>query len=417
MVNLQGTFNILFVLGVVISTHSHVVSAQGVFSVMDPKYGAVGDGAKDDTQAFTKAWADACSATTGIPKLVVPKGKTFFVGPTSFMGPCKAKNVTFELGGTIVAPENPAAWNTAKGGPGTWLVFNGVNGLLVNGGGVIDGRGKGWWEKSCSNTKHLGAPGCTKTQPAAINFWGTNGGQFRDITVQNSGMFHVTLLKLEGFEAYNIKINSPEDSPNTDGIHLQDVKQVTIADSQFRGGDDCVSIGDRSSFVYVRNCHCGPGHGVSIGSLGKNGAQADVEEIHVEKIEFVGTMFGARIKTYQGGKGYCRKISYKNSNFTNVMNPIFIDQFYWSTNKNEVGSAVSISDVTFEGLTGTTDVKTPTAISLSCSKLIPCSGIKISNVNLTPAVAGTKLTSNCTNAKGTILGKVEPAVTSLISSA
>ncbi|KAI3973275.1 hypothetical protein MKW92_048288 [Papaver armeniacum] len=128
-------------------------------------------------------------------------------------------------------------------------------------------------------------------------------------------------------------------------------------------------------------------------------------------------MFGARIKTYQGGKGYCRKISYKNSNFTNVMNPIFIDQFYWSTNKNEVGSAVSISDVTFEGLTGTTDVKTPTAISLSCSKLIPCSGIKISNVNLTPAEAGTKLTSNCTNAKGTILGKVEPAVTSLISSA
>ncbi|XP_026382967.1 polygalacturonase-like [Papaver somniferum] len=417
MVNLQGTFNNLFVLGVVISTHLHVVAAQGVFDVTDPKYGAVGDGKKDDTQAFTKAWADTCAATAGIPKLVVPEGKTFFVGPTSFMGPCKAKNVTFELGGTIVAPENPAAWNSAKGGPGTWLVFNGVTSLLVNGGGVIDGRRKGWWEKSCSNTKRLGAPGCTKTQPAAINFWGTSGGQFRDITVQNSGMFHVTLLKLEGFEAYNIKINSPEDSPNTDGIHLQDVKQVTIADSQFRGGDDCVSIGDRSSFVYVRNCHCGPGHGVSIGSLGKNGAQADVEEIHVEKIEFVGTMFGARIKTYQGGKGYCRKISYKNSNFTNVMNPIFIDQFYWSTNKNEVGSAVSISDVTFEGLTGTTDVKTPTAISLSCSKLIPCSGIKISNVNLTPAVAGTKLTSNCSNAKGTILGKVEPAVTSLISSA
>ncbi|KAI3987409.1 hypothetical protein MKX01_042413 [Papaver californicum] len=414
----MGTFNILFILGVVLSTHIHVAAAQGVFNVLD--YGAVGNGVKDDTQAFAKAWAATCAATTGIPKMVVPKGKTFFVGPTSFMGPCKAKNVTFELGGTIVAPENPAAWSTSKGGPGTWLVFNSVTGLLVNGGGVIDGRGKGWWEKSCHNNKHLNAPGCTKIQPAAINFWGTNGGSFRDITVTNSGMFHVTLLKLEGFEVYNVKINSPEESPNTDGIHTQDVKHVTIADSEFRGGDDCVSIGDRSSFVYVRNSHCGPGHGVSIGSLGKGGKQADVEEIHVERIKFVGTMFGARIKTYKGGKGYCRKISYKNSNFTNVMNPIFIDQFYLdvgvSASPNEV-SAVSISDVTFEGLTGTTDVRVPTAISVKCSKAIPCTGIKISNINLTPAVAGTKLTSNCSNAKGAILGKVEPAVTSLISSA
>ncbi|KAI3950957.1 hypothetical protein MKW92_021627 [Papaver armeniacum] len=347
----MGTFNILFVLGVVISTHLHVVVAQGVFDVTDPKYGAL-------------AWADTCAATAGIPKLVVPKGKTFYVGPTSFMGPCKAKNVTFELGGTIVAPQNPSAWDTAKGGSGTWIVFNGVTGLLVNGGGVFDGRGQGWWEK--------------------------------DITVQNSQMFHVTLLKLEGFEVYNVKINSPEDSPNTDGIHMQDVKQVTIADSQFRGGDDCVSIGDRSSFVYVRNCHCGPGHGVSIGSLGKGGKNADVEEIHVERIEFVGTMFGARIKTYKGGKGYCRKISYKNSNFTNVMNPIFIDQFYLD---------VGVSD-------------TPNAtITLKCSEAVPCTGIKMNNINLTPAVPGTKLTSNCSNAKGAILGKVEPAVTTLISSA
>ncbi|XP_026418951.1 polygalacturonase-like [Papaver somniferum] len=416
----MGTFDILFVLGVVISTHLHVVAAQGVFDVTDPKYGAVGDGKKDDTQAFTKAWADACAATAGIPKLVVPKGKTFYVGPTSFMGPCKAKNVTFELGGTIVAPQNPSAWDTAKGGSGTWIVFNGVTGLLVNGGGVFDGRGQGWWEKSCHQNRHLNAPGCTKIQPAAVNFWGTSGGAFRDITVTNSPMFHVTLLKLEGFEVYNVKINSPEDSPNTDGIHTQDVKQVTIADSQFRGGDDCVSIGDRSSFVYVRNCHCGPGHGVSIGSLGKGGKNADVEEIHVERIEFVGTMFGARIKTYKGGKGYCRKISYKNSNFTNVMNPIFIDQFYLDVGVSDTPnavSAVSISDVTFEGLTGTTDVKVPAAITLKCSEAVPCTGIKMNNINLTPAVPGTKLTANCSNAKGAILGKVEPAVTGLISSA
>ncbi|KAI3976302.1 hypothetical protein MKX01_021844 [Papaver californicum] len=68
---------------------------------------------------------------------------------------------------------------------------------------------------------------------------------------------------------------------------------------EIAGGYDCVSIRDKISYVYVRNYHCGPGHRVSIGSIGSGGTEAKVEEIHVENIKFVGTMFGCRIKTYQ----------------------------------------------------------------------------------------------------------------------
>ncbi|RZC48002.1 hypothetical protein C5167_040934 [Papaver somniferum] len=403
----MGSKNILLIFGLIISTYIHVASARGVFNVM--KFGAVGDGIRDDTQAFLKAWAATCGEHKGTPKMLVPRRRTFLVGPVDFIGPCKAINVTVEIGGTIVAPLSTRAW--AKD-VHTWLKFNNIHGLTVNGHGVIDARGKAWWEQSCHNLKHQNQPGCTSLQPAAINFWGTNAGTFRDMTVKNAAMFHVTLLGLDGFEVHNININSPEDTPNTDGIHTQNVKHVTISDSQFRSGDDCVSIGDKSSYVYVRNCHCGPGHGVSIGSLGSGGTDAQVEEIHVENIKFVGTMFGCRIKTYQGGKGYCRAVTFKHSNFTNVLNPLYIDQHYFSNSPVET-SAVRISDVTFDDLRGTTDIRTPSAISMKCSNVVACTGLKFNNIHLTPAKPGTKLVSTINNAHGAVLGRVEPPLVGL----
>ncbi|KAI3840974.1 hypothetical protein MKW92_049066 [Papaver armeniacum] len=406
--------NIVFLIfGVVIATHIHDVVAQGVFNVLDS--GAKGDGKTDDTQAFIKAWDATCKEPTGIPKMVIPKGRSFLVMPTTFPGPCKAKNISVELAGTILAPESPKAW--AGKDSGGWIIFANIAGLKVYGGGVIDGRGKAWWEQSCHNPKGLNHAGCSKRQPTAIHFIKTDGGQFRDITVQNGQMFHVALMGLDGFEAYNIKINAPIEAPNTDGIHTMNVKNVVIADSQFRSGDDCVSIGQGSSFVYVRNCHCGPGHGVSIGSLGSGGENVAVEEIHVEKIQFVGTMFGCRIKTYPGGKGYCRKVTYKNSNFTNVLNPIFIDQYYFTPETVNEGSAVKISDVTFEGLTGTADTTVTSAITMKCSKMLGCDGIKFNKINITPVKPGVKLVSTVKNARGAVLGAVEPALPDLVKSA
>ncbi|KAE9447459.1 hypothetical protein C3L33_20643, partial [Rhododendron williamsianum] len=63
--------------------------------------------------------------------------------------------------------------------------------------------------------------------------------------------------------------------------------------------DDCVSIGDFTSHLSITNVNCGPGHGISIGSLGKDGNFVQVENIHVSNSFFKGTTNGARIKTWQ----------------------------------------------------------------------------------------------------------------------
>ncbi|KAI3840975.1 hypothetical protein MKW92_031378 [Papaver armeniacum] len=344
--------------------------------------------------------------------MLVPRGKTFLVGPIIFLGPCMTKIITVQISGAIVAPISPTEWGWPTEIIGKWIQFRHVHGLTVNGGGIINGRGNRWWDISCNNGNQKNGPGCSKMQPATINFLGTSYSKLKDITITNSPMFHITLLNVNNFIVHNIKVNSPEDSPNTDGLHTQNVNHVNITNSEFRSGDDCVSIGNNSSHVYIRDCHCGPGHGISIGSLGENGNIAHVKDIRVEGINFVGTMNGVRIKTWQGGSGECHSVSFKHSNFTNVRNPIIIDQHYFAKSTEEI-SVVKVSNITYEDLKGTTDISTPSAINLGCSRLVGCTGLKFKDIMLTPTKSSTELRSLCINAKGITWGRIQPPLSCL----
>ncbi|PIA38346.1 hypothetical protein AQUCO_02800199v1 [Aquilegia coerulea] len=62
---------------------------------------------------------------------------------------------------------------------------------------------------------------------------------------------------------------APEDSPNTDGIHIGDSSFISISHSNIGTGDDYISFGAGSNNIHVSNVTCGPGHGISVGSLGK----------------------------------------------------------------------------------------------------------------------------------------------------
>ncbi|KAJ0678473.1 putative endo-polygalacturonase [Helianthus annuus] len=64
-------------------------------------------------------------------------------------------------------------------------------------------------------------------------------------------------------------------------------------------GDDCISIQTGCTNVFVHDVNCGPGHGISIGSLGKDGTTACVSNITVRDINIHNTMTGVRIKTWQ----------------------------------------------------------------------------------------------------------------------
>jgi polygalacturonase len=49
--------------------------------------------------------------------------------------------VTFAIAGTVIAP----ARYGARGSSGRWITFENMDGLVVSGGGTLDGRGRALW--------------------------------------------------------------------------------------------------------------------------------------------------------------------------------------------------------------------------------------------------------------------------------
>jgi hypothetical protein len=66
----------------------------------------------------------------------------------------------------------------------------------------------------------------------------------------------------------------------------------------------------------------------SVGSLGKYPSLNGVTNVTVKGVSFTGTDNGVRIKTWQGGKGFAKGLTFENIRMDNVRNPIIIDQYY-----------------------------------------------------------------------------------------
>ncbi|KAL2479696.1 Pectin lyase-like superfamily protein [Abeliophyllum distichum] len=133
---------------------------------------------------------------------------------------------------------------------------------------------------------------------------------------------------------------------------------------------------------------------------GRGGNYAKVEKIHISNSHFNRTTNGARIKTWQVGRGYIRKVTFQNLIFTFVKNPIIIDQNYCYPRNSckKEKSGVQISDVTYKEIFGTSS--TNIAINLNCSQSVPCYGIFMQSIQLALAEAGKQITANCSSAYG-----------------
>ncbi|CAL9077308.1 unnamed protein product [Musa acuminata var. zebrina] len=386
----------------------------GMFIVLD--YGADGDGVTDDTEAFQAAWAAACDGAPS--KVIVPSNYEFLVGPISFSGPCKS-NVVFQVDGRIIAPSSGRkAWSS---GLLQWLEFRVLKGIRIEGRGIIEGQGSAWWSNSSSLLGSEVSGQLPHVKPTALRFYGSSDVTVSGITVRNSPQVHLKFDSCQAVEVTGVTISSPGDSPNTDGIHLQNSENVFIHNTNLSCdtcvcsiGDDCISIQTGCSNILVQNVNCGPGHGISIGGLGKADTQASVSNVTVQNANIVGTMIGVRIKTWQGGSGFVKCIRFAKIKVSNVKTPIVIDQFYCdhSECKNQT-SAVALSDITYDGIVGTYTVQ---PVYLACSDGKPCRNIHLTDIQLQLLKQrGRTDDPFCWQAYGDLQGPIEPPITCLRS--
>ncbi|KAK4416682.1 putative polygalacturonase [Sesamum alatum] len=236
----------------------------------------------------------------------------------------------------------------------------------------------------------------------ALRFYHCNELQVRGLKHRNSQRNHVSIDECKGATISNLDIRAPAKSPNTDGIDISASTNLHIHDSLMATGDDCIAIKGGTSNVHISNIACGPGHGISIGSLGENGQHDEVEGISITNSTFTRTENGVRIKTWQGGSGFAKNISFSEITFVAADNPIIIDQYYCPHKKcSDKISAVEVSDVRYSGLHGTSISKKAT-INFSCSKIVPCTNIVMDDVDIESAHTRHRpTTARCINAHGT----------------
>ncbi|ONK81043.1 uncharacterized protein A4U43_C01F24620 [Asparagus officinalis] len=261
------------------------------------------------------------------------------------------------------------------------------------------------------NVLDFGAIGDGTTDDTeALKFFACNNLQVSNLTSVDSAQTHLVFLGCQWVGANNLTIMAPGDSPNTDGIHIHASQHVKVQNSNIGTGDDCISVGDHVYDIGIENINCGPGHGISVGSLGRGGTEASVEEVHVRYVYFQNTTNGARIKTWQGAKGYAKGIKFEYCIFNNVQNPIVIDQYYCDVRgkcKDEP-AAVQVSNVSYANFQGTS--QTPFAVSMNCSQAIPCTSIQFDTVNLTMATKEADTKAYCINAYGNTMGFIHPTL-------
>ncbi|CAN0912079.1 G9 [Linum grandiflorum] len=352
------------------------------------KNGAVADGKTDIAAVITKTWAEACASPTPA-KLLIPTG-SYFSSYVEFKGPCKAP-IEAEIQGNLMAPgELPGD---------TWIAFRYIDNLHVFGNGILDAQGPLSWRKA----------------KKSIRFDFDNNGLVEGLTSKDAKQFHIEVFGSKNYTLSNLKIQAPSDSPNTDGIHIGKSTQVTIQNSIIGTGDDCVSIGDAVEQVTVTNVTCGPGHGISIGSLGKYPDEKSVKGVIVKNCTLVETDNGLRIKSWPDlYPGEASDVHFEDIIMNNVNNPIIIDQTYCpghTCGANRIASKVKISNVVFKNIKGTS--KNPEAVFMNCSQLIPCDNIQMTDIDLTYPKGVAK--SKCFNVKPIVSGVCNPPACTVTS--
>ncbi|XP_075499588.1 exopolygalacturonase-like [Primulina tabacum] len=387
---------LLFFLSSFVFFVNGVSSPRKFFDVMN--YGAVADGKTDDSQAFLKAWSDACEYH-GRSRVWIPR-RTFMLNSVNFEGPCNG-SMAFLIKGTLKASTDPRNFFTE-----TWIGFKYIDDLTVKGSGYLDGQGQAAWPyNDCyrnPNCKHL---------PATLRFDFVTNSKVNHLRSINSKNTHINLFACRNLNISKIRMTAPESSPNTDGIHIGLSNNIKISRSVIQTGDDCISMVSGSRNIEINDVSCGPGHGISVGSLGRSHVGDYVEGISIRNCTFKGADNGLRIKTWSPSLySVASNITFEDIVMQNTANPILIDQQYCPFSgcqtKGKSSSRVQIQDVTFKNIRGVSS--TQVAVNIQCSEDRPCKNVKLIDINLTYNGTGGQAMALCSHVFGSSYGKQIP---------
>jgi len=202
---------------------------------------------------------NACQPAPGAPAVglelaVHGSDNAFVIGP-----------ITLQPGVTLIVDVGVTVFVSTTQSYGEGVITIGANSTPYTGGamgywgimgyGIIDGQGSAGY-------------GARLIQMADNPYLSSDYFTLYKITLQNGGKMHVYGVG-NNFLAYDVKVTTPADTANTDGIDPSGSYNVTIANSFISDGDDHIAIKAGVapvSNITIAHNHLYAGHGVSVGS-------------------------------------------------------------------------------------------------------------------------------------------------------
>lgn len=309
-------------------------------------FGAAGDGERDDTGSIQAAIA--CCLPGGTVEVPAGRYRVSSLWLKSDVSVHLARGAellaVYDREGRAFLP--PTQIRTDNGSPvplGTWegesmpmfcavLGAAGVHDACVYGPGTVNGCAskKTWWD----DPKRIRIA----ARPRLVFFEQCERVALVGCTLKNSPSWNVHPVLCSDALFLCLALESPADSPNTDGINPESCTGVLISGCEFSVGDDCVAIKSgklsmersvRPACTGVRVAHCSmhDGHGaVVIGSETAGG----VTDVLVEDCAFSRTDRGLRVKTRRGrGRdSLVSDIVFRRISMDGVGAPFVVNAFY-----------------------------------------------------------------------------------------
>jgi polygalacturonase len=337
-------------------------------------YGAVGDGATDNTAAIQAA-LNAARASGGGTVEMPAAAEPFRCGPITVY-----TNTNFQVdrGATLQALPFGTYPNSMTAPAHFISVSSGASNVAITGGGKIDGNGDAWW--SAYNAKTI------TNRPRLIQINRSDVVLLSGLTLINSPMFHVATSSANNVTMDGLTITSPSTAPNTDGIDPSGLHYL-IKNCTISVGDDNIAIKPGSTAcgdMTVTGCTFGAGHGISVGGQTNVG----LDGLLVDRCTFNGTTSGLRLKADATQGGPVQNLIYSNLTMTGVQYPIVFYSYYV-----DVGTPGAIS-----GANQTTVAK------VAAWNAAPPDSLKLSTIPIWKNVTLTNITSTGATGYSTIWG-------------
>jgi polygalacturonase len=288
--------------------------------------------------ARLQAALDRCAQGKAVELQSTEENSGFLSGPLSIP---RGVTLLVDRGVTLFASRDPLLYQRTPGSCG--VVNNdppGCRPLLtvahaphaaVMGEGTIDGRGNAtllhsattWWQLA-----EQARTGGRQQVPRLIVADASDDFTLYRITLKNSPNFHVTFANATGFTVWGVRIETPRNARNTDGIDPgPSASDITVTQSFISTGDDHIALkgsGSGVQHVSVLDNHFYFGHGMSIGSETFGG----VSDVLVRGLNLDGADNGLRIKSNIHRGGLVQHITYEDICIRNSKVPITFDTTY-----------------------------------------------------------------------------------------